>query len=259
MPIPVVCSCSAKLKVGDHLKGKHIKCPKCGALVPVGVANGTPAAPAPAKAPPTTKEVLEHSPLSEAERDTLEGELDKDERLVWAGRPDPRAAFLRGIVYTVALGVVAFILLVIVIIMMSVVGFKDTGGTVVFVLIGLLGLAAAGGAAAAPYAHRWRMGKVFYAFTTKRALVWGCTWAGKTFLNVYGPSDMAQLSLQGGGGDADAVGSVIFGVRVKTTQTRQGTVRTAYGYGFFLVPRAAEVEKLLRETLLNPYLDKLYE
>src|SRR5579871_3506362 len=105
MPIPVICACSAKLKVGDHLEGKHVKCPKCGALIQVGGAEGGPAAaPAPA---PTSEAVLQRSPLSDAEREAVEGELKEDERLVWAGKPDARAAFLRGLIVTVGAGLFA--------------------------------------------------------------------------------------------------------------------------------------------------------
>ncbi len=258
MPIPVVCSCSAKLKVGDHLKGKHIKCPKCGSLIPVGVATGTPAAAAPAP-PPSTKAVLEQSSLSESERDALEGELDKGERLVWADKPDARTAFLRGFIVTAALGSVAFVLILITIIMLVTVGTKDTGGVVVFLILGAIGLAAAGGAAAAPYLNRWRMRKVFYAFTTKRALVWDCSWSGKVTLSTYDPADLAKTYRQTLSRQDDGVGSVVFGVTVRTRQTARGTVQTYTRHGFMLIPRAATVEKLLRATLIDPFLDKLYE
>jgi hypothetical protein len=259
MPIPVVCSCSAKLKVGDHLKGKHIKCPKCGSLIPVGVANGTPAAPAPVKPPPSSKAVLEQSSLSESERDAVEGELDKGERLVWADKPDVRTAFLRGFIVTAALGSVALVMFIVLIVLIVAMGFKDTGGVVVFLILGAIFLAALGGAIAAPYANRWRMSKVFYAFTTKRALAWNCAWSGKIALNVYEPADMAKLYRQNLSRGEDGVGNLIFGVSVQTKKTREGNVQTFTRYGFFMIPRAATVEKMLRETLLDPFLDKLYE
>src|SRR5262245_25877213 len=104
MPIPVICSCTAKLKVGDHLQGQHIKCPKCGSVIPVGSVNGSAPAPAPsppaARAAPATpavspKQVLEESRLVPEERERLEGELKRDERLLWAGKPVERLVFLR--------------------------------------------------------------------------------------------------------------------------------------------------------------------
>jgi hypothetical protein len=257
MPIPVICSCSAKLKVGDHLKGKHIKCPKCGALIPVGGPEGAPpAAPAPA---PTSEAVLQQSPLSDAERDAVEGELEKDERLVWAGKPDARGSFLRGLVVTIGLGVLALFVLGAVIALAVAGGFKGTEGTIVAVVLTLVFLAAVAAAAAAPFLNRWRMGKCFYAFTTKRALAWNCDWAGKVALNVYGPGDLANLKRSVLGGGADGVADLVFGMKAKTRKTAQGTVKTFSRYGFFVVARAAEVEKLLRETLVDPFMDKLYE
>jgi hypothetical protein len=261
MPIPVICACSAKLKVGDHLKGKHIKCPKCGALIPVGASEG--GAPAAAPAPPaaTTEAVLQQSPLSEQERDAVEEELDKDERLVWAGKPDSRAAFLRGFVITGGLGFGAVVVLVILIVVAATVGFSGTGGTIALVFLVLFILALIGGGIAFPYLNRWRMGKTFYAFTTKRALAWNCTWGGQIVRNSYEPADMAKLHRQNltYTSSDDGVGNLIFGAKVRTRQTAQGTVNIISRYGFFLVPRAGEVEKLLRETLVDPFMDKLYE
>jgi hypothetical protein len=44
MPTAVTCSsCKSALKVGDHLAGKRIKCPKCGQAVTVGTGTSTPA------------------------------------------------------------------------------------------------------------------------------------------------------------------------------------------------------------------------
>jgi hypothetical protein len=258
MPIPIICSCSAKLKVADHLRGQHIQCPKCGTVHPVGAANGAPA-PAPALPPKTTEAVLQQSPLSDPERDALESELDRGERLVWAGKPDARTAFLRGWLLTGGLGFAAVVVLVILIVVATTVGLKGSGGVITAVLLGVFFLGLIGLGVAAPYLNRWRMGKTFYAFTTKRALAWDCGWVGKVALNVYEPADMATLSRQNLTRGDDGVGNLIFGVKVQTKKTREGTVRRYRRYGFFLVPRAAEVEKMLREVLVDPFLDKLYE
>jgi hypothetical protein len=229
----------------------------------VGTANGAvPAAPvarAPAKPPPSTKAVFEQSPLSEAERDAVEGELEKSERLVWAGKPDARMAFLRGWLYGAGWLSGGLMILIILIVIACIEGLKGGMGMMVVVILGGMFLGTVGLGIATPYANRWRMGKTFYAFTTKRALAWNCTWGGKIVLNTYDPADMAKLYRQNISGGDDGVGNLIFGVSVQTKKTREGNVQTYRRYGFFLVPRAATVEKLLRETLLDPFLDKLYE
>src|SRR5260370_28987257 len=109
MPIPVVCACSAKLKVADHLLDLDVRCPKGGSVgAAAAPAPGspyyhlyaaTPRGPTPPRpealvelpdAPPASpEEVLAQSPLSDAEKRTLAAELEDDERLVWAGKPDP--------------------------------------------------------------------------------------------------------------------------------------------------------------------------
>src|SRR5829696_855722 len=89
MPIPIICPCSARIKAGDHLQGKHVKCPKCGGSLAVGGANGVhgaaPVIAAKAEAPlPTTVQVLRDSGLEAEERERLEAELDIGEGLLWA-------------------------------------------------------------------------------------------------------------------------------------------------------------------------------
>src|SRR5215470_11666317 len=105
MPVPLICPCSAKLRIADRLKGMYIKCPRCGAFHAVGSANGH--APAPARDEPeerptkelaaaTTDEVLAASALSEPERDALLDVLEEGEQVVWADKPDAAAAFRFG-------------------------------------------------------------------------------------------------------------------------------------------------------------------
>src|SRR5262245_11825219 len=149
MPIPVVCSCSAKLKVGDHLDGKHIKCPKCGSVIPVGsAANGK--APPAAKPKPAPRrsvdDVLQESGLSAAERDRLEGELDQGEQLLWAGKPVARWAFIRG--WGIGAGLIfgALVMVIIWIIMSSQGALRDTFGLIMTLVLlgGSVGCVAAG-------------------------------------------------------------------------------------------------------------------
>jgi hypothetical protein len=263
MPIPVVCACTAKLKVGDHLQGKHIKCPKCGSLIAVGGPNGHPAAPAPAARPKadllSPHEVLEQSTLSPQERERLEGELDSGERLLWAGKPSARVAFIHGWLAAAGLYSGAVMLLVILLVMNGTGALRDTGGLILLLLLvlGIVGLVAAG--SAVPFVKRWYKRLTTYAVTNKRALAWVPDWFGKVKFVSYDPGDMAKLyrvqvsTLEGG------VGNLIFGSFHKDKKTKEGIERTTYIYGFWLVPEAARIEKLMREHLVDPLLDRLYE
>jgi hypothetical protein len=268
MPIPVVCSCSAKLKVGDHLNGKHIKCPKCGSVIPVGGGNGTPTAPSPAPAPaarpkappaPTVEEVLADSGLSAEERERLEGELAAGERLLWAGKPVARWAFIRG--WGIGSGLLfGTVVLVVILILASKDGMLGgTAGTLVFIGLLLAALASAAAGIAWPFLRRWYATLVVYAVTSKRALSWGPNYFGKVSLNEYEPEDMAKLYRTEITPGPDGVGNIIFGVSARRKKTREGIEVSYHRYGFFLLRRAAQVEKLLREALVDPYLDALYE
>ena len=92
MPIPVICSCTAKLRVGDHLRGQQIQCPQCGSIHAISkkgvVSEGKPAdATPPEEEIPDFDDVMEASEFTEAEEDRLDDTLEKGEKLLWAGKP----------------------------------------------------------------------------------------------------------------------------------------------------------------------------
>jgi hypothetical protein len=260
MPIPVVCACSAKLKVGDHLKGKHVKCPKCGAVLPVGGANGSAAAAAaPPAAPPTTAAVLRQSDLSDREQELLESRLERGERVVWAGKPAERVAFLRAWLLTFAWLFAAGVIITILVLMGQDGGFRGAVGLVILIALGAVAAGFLGLAFGWPFWARRRARRTFYAITTQRALGWYCGLVGRVSLMVFEPAAVAgvhRLAITGG---PDGVGHLIFGARVITRRVGDGTYQRIERYGFFNVPRAAEVERVLRETLVDPFLEKVYD
>ncbi len=269
MPIPVICSCSAKLKVGDHLQGQHIKCPKCGSVIPVGTANGSapvPAAPPPAPratppAPPaaSTKQVLEESGLSPEERERLEAELERDERLLWAGKPVERFVFLRA--WGISVGFFFGVVVVVVIMILTANHglAKDFMGVLTMLFLGTVALGFAGAGAGWPFLQRWYARKTTYAVTTKRALIWGRTRFGKATFGAYDPADLAKFYRVDVSKGSDPIGHLIFGTQVTRRKTKDGIVETHHRYGFFLIRRAAEVERMIRDHLVDPLLDKLYD
>jgi hypothetical protein len=262
MPIPVVCSCTAKLKVGDHLKGKHIKCPKCGSLIAVG-GNGSAPAPAAPQARtepslPASEEVLAQSGLSDPERERLTKELESGERLLWAGKPSAGIAFIRAWFMSGGLWFGAVILLIMLILMGNTSGFRGLGAVVlILLLIGIAGLTGAG--FVIPFGTRWYKRRTTYAASTKRALAWVPNWFGKIQFVTYDAADMAKLYRVEIAKSEGGVGNLIFGSFIKKKKTKDGYVETTYIYGFWLVPGVARVEKLLREHLVDPLLDKLHE
>ena len=87
MPIPVICKCAAKLRVGDHLRGQRIQCPKCGQIHPIDQ---------------VAEHVLAESGLSEAD-EIVEKELEKGESLLWAGKPQIRSPIIQAWIGTFSL------------------------------------------------------------------------------------------------------------------------------------------------------------
>jgi hypothetical protein len=265
MPIPVICACSAKLKVGDHLQGKHVKCPKCGSLLPVGTPNGagTPAAGAPPAPdpPPSTQAVLAQSPLSDKERDLLTSQLEAGEQVVWADKPEPRIAFLRGWVVTVTMLFSAGSILTILILAGQHGMFSGFSGTITLIALGLFVAGFTGFGLAWPFVARWRAGRTFYAITTERAMAWYCNLFGRMSLLIFEPVALAGFFRQDITAGPDGVGHLIFGSRRVTRKTRHGRELTnrIIRYGFFNIHRVVAVERLLRDTLVDPFLDRLYE
>jgi hypothetical protein len=123
MPISITCpSCQTRLKVGDNLVSKRIKCPKCQQPVPVAVAKAVPGpATSPAAPPPPARQADDWIDVNEAATPTevavagaakgtrptgdwgqslmdghdvpeeieeeIHDALAKNERLTWFGRP----------------------------------------------------------------------------------------------------------------------------------------------------------------------------
>jgi hypothetical protein len=261
MPIPIQCSCSAKLKVGDHLQGKHIKCPKCGSIIPVSQpASQPPPASPPEPTIPDQDAILKESRLSAEERERLEEELAHSEQLLWAGKPDPKWSFIYGWGISIFLFILGGMLGG-VMLFSGREGFaRDTVGLVINIAL----LTGAGGCLVAgliwPFIRREYARRTVYAVTTARALAWVPNYFGKIFLVVYQPEDMGKLYRRNVTQGEDGVGNLIFGTFVRKKKVGRDAVRLSYhSYGFALVRGAARVEKIIREALVDKYLDQLYE
>jgi hypothetical protein len=252
MPIPLICPCSAKLRVADHLQGQHIKCPRCGAFHAVGEANGQAAVPT-ETAPADTEAVLSRSALAQGERDSLRDLLDEGEQVVWADKPDADAAFRFGWIFAGFFGVVALVLLLVDIGLLTM---GPSGGILIgiAVVLGLVVLGLVGAGVAAPHYQRWRYGKTYYAFTNRRALAWTCDLLGQVKLKTYPPAALGGLRCMAG---ATGLGSLMFGTQ--QIKRKDGQVAGVIFHGFFYIRNASAVEKLMRERLIDPFMDRLYE
>jgi hypothetical protein len=191
----------------------------------------------------------------------LEEALEQGERVVWAGKPDARIAFLRGWVAAMGFVFVAGILLTVVMLLKGPDQPQDAFARYLSVGLGLVGAAFAAVGLLWPFLSRGWARRTVYAITTGRALDWSCDVIGRVSLTPYEPAELAGLYLQPITRGPSGVGNLIFSAYVATRKTREGTEYTnrIIRHGFFLVPHAAAVERLLRETLIDPFLDALHE
>jgi hypothetical protein len=254
MPIPIICPCAAKLKVGDHLVGKYIKCPKCGEVHPVGAVAGG----GPVRAAATTAAALANCPLSDEEKRRAENALDSGERIVWAGKPDLKMAFARGWILSAAILSVAVVFIVIA----CVVGFAMSQAPVLIVVIlGLLGALGTAAGIAAPYYQKWRYAKHFYILTNQRATVWDTNYFGTLAPTHYSPAELSNTHFDESTFYGNGAGDVVFKSKKVVYQDRTGggpAHERIINYGFLaLRTNGNEVTKLVRETLVDQLLDQL--
>jgi hypothetical protein len=95
-----------------------------------------------------------------------------------------------------------------------------------------------------------------YAITSKRALAWEGTWLGSVRFQEYVAADLARFDrIKCMFGKAEEVGSLLFGAEV----SKKNPQKVLRRHGFFFIAHAPAVEKLLRERLVDTYVDQLYQ
>jgi hypothetical protein len=263
--IAVACPCGVTLAAPSTLAGKSVKCPRCAATV---------ALPA-----PTADAVFD--PISCREdgavpadlKDKLLKSLDANEKPVWIGVPLPNLVLLRSSGYAVAggIGILASLIWLFTLLTpakappppktgkpaVAAPASQSTGN--LWMLPASLFVVSACFSAVPLF--RWRTAKrTCYVLTNRRALVHKESLFGST-RESYPPLEVANMRrsnswLSPGGGDLIfRTVYVISTARNQTGPFRQ-SVRTVH-YGLLAIAEVAEVEKLVRETLIDRLVDKL--
>jgi len=116
--------------------------------------------------------------------------------------------------------------------------------------------------ASVPFIRRHSAGRTCYALTNRRALVYkqglfGPTRESYTPLEVAGMRRSDSWLFRGSG---DLVFRTVYVVKSSGVSTGVGqrSVKTTH-YGFLALPQVREVEKLVRETLIDRFVDKLQQ
>jgi hypothetical protein len=267
MLIPAFCGCGAQIEAPADLAGQAVKCPQCSSELPIPAAEKRQQGISPSDYYREDGQV----PLELKER--ILADLGTNERLAWLAQPVGAIVFRRSLGYLIIGGLIGLLSLSWIVVMSfakpavnpkvaaaqkgkapppaPASSLNITIPTVVF-LVGI-------GVALVPV-YRWKMAqRTCYALTNRRAIVHKGGLFGPTREN-YAPSEVAAMRrsdswIYSGGGDL-----IFRTVQVLTTSYSRGrswqSVRT-YHYGFLAIDKVREVEKLVRETLIDRFVDKL--
>ncbi len=223
------------------------------------------------EAPAVARTAPEGADVPEELRERIREELTKGERIVWLGQPDPKLVLLKNL----AVSSIAVLVLLVMTgsgVRRMAAGPRDRNGGALLAGIGLLGCAIA---VTVPFFQRWKATKSCYALTSRRAIVLDRNVIGVPQMTSYNPADLAGMRRREWWFFQEA-GDVIFRTKVTITVTdhyaRGGRGRGFGGpggymgssvrksvthYGFLAVRQPRQVEALIRETLVDPILDKL--
>jgi hypothetical protein len=258
MLIPAFCGCGAQIEAPLDLAGQSVKCPQCASELPIPAAGNRQQGIGPSDI------YREDGQVPLELKDKIIADLGTNERLVWLAQPVGAIVFRRSLGYLIGGAVVALVALVWLSGVFSPKPVAQRGKapppatsrdittpSIVFLVAACVSLVPV---------YRWKMAqRAVYALTNRRALVFkGGLFGPKR--ETYSPSEVAAMRrsdswLYSGGGD------LIFRiVKVLSTSYSQGrtsqSVRT-YHYGFLAIDNVREVEKLVRETLIDRFVDKL--
>jgi hypothetical protein len=276
--VSIVCACGATVLAPAALAGQAVKCPQCAAPISIPANGGAAARPG---------SYREDGPIAaDLKAKTLAG-LDPNEKLVWIGQPVPKLIFVRGSAPLVGGVVVALVALIWLLLVLAPPkadagkqvqapqqpGKKASGAkkeqqpatpaartnekSTVLLPVGLFLIS--GCFAAVPLVRVRTARRTCYALTNRRALVYKEGWFGPT-RDSYPPLEVAGMQprhswIFKGSGDL-----IFRTVKVISTSSSRGrwtqSVKTKH-YGFLAIAQIHDIEKLVRETLIDRFVDKL--
>jgi hypothetical protein len=270
--IPVACACGARLKAPAKAAGRSLTCPKCKATLAVPSLAATPA-PAPAPMPAArlldlpvparerTRQTDELPPELTGWRllpnlaQTIEDELSRGERVIWAGKPSAKIMALRGAIWPL-LGAILAIPAALILPRLVEFNALHTDRERMFLGVALavmcLGMAALFATGSLRLASR-----TTYVLTNRRAMVWTSGLFGFT-KETFGHDELSKMRLRKSWVFGEA-GDLIFR---SIWTTKQVTTRSAgfnqtsetsdiTHYGFMAVRHVAMLQTLVRRAVLE--------
>jgi hypothetical protein len=259
------CACGVTLEAPVVVAGKSVTCPRCAAVVAMPERNDDAG---------SAIVCREDGAVPAELKEKLLAGLDRSEKPVWIGRPLPRLVLLRNGVYLAISGLgilAALIWLAVTLAPARAAAPRPQPGKKAAAPaatanplsnplppIGLLVVSAA--ISAVPLVRWWSATRTAYAITTRRALVYTQGLFGPT-RDSYAPLEVSGVRrsnswLVSGSGDLIFRTVQIISSKRSNTGMWSNSVRTVH-YGLLAIPHLDEVEKLLRQTLIDPFVDRL--
>jgi hypothetical protein len=265
--VSTACACGVTIEAPASLAGQSVRCPNCSAAVSIpGVANGP-------------GSYREHGPVPAELKQKALADLDPKDKVVWVGQPVGALIFLRGITYLILAGIGLLVAAVWTVhefmpakaanaAAQQKVVVPQKGGApaaapakeasrnllppALFAIVGLC-------FGSVPFV-RWHFARrTCYVLTNRRAFVYKQGLMGP-IRESYPPIEVANMRrsdswLQRGCGDL-----IFRSVTVISTTNRGGKVSqtaTTIHYGFLAIPHIEEVAALVRETLIDRFVERL--
>ncbi len=191
-------------------------------------------------------------------------ELTKDEQIVWAAQPSPRVTRLQGLATaggSLFMALIASLMLLGFLVMAKTV---SGGAWMIPCVMGLFVVLGLAGMFLAPRMKHLMARRTWYVVTNRRALVGLPGWFGESAVDSYTPLQLQNMNRRDSW-FAKGAGDLIFRterrLEVSTSYNSRGRGSTSVRekiirYGFLGVEDVTEVEKIVRQILVDPLVDK---
>jgi hypothetical protein len=203
--------------------------------------------------------LIEDLPVSERAKDKALNRLDDDEVVLWVGKPLEKLVLLRALLPATITLIIAVVLGVVAINQKAWMGWAAAGALLV-------------AAVAIPIVKRLLARRTFYVLTQRRATVWEPNLIGKLTVCDYTKETLSRMKRRNAL-FVKGAGDLVFRTLTKITTTHYHTKRRGGGrqhtgsesqvqviyWGFLAIADVAQVEALINENIVEPYLDKIHE
>ena len=247
-----LCMCGATLEAPIALAGKSVRCPGCARTIALPTPEGDGA---------FVGVCREDGDVPVELREKLLAGLDAREKAVWIGQPSPRLVLLRNGVWlgVSGVGIVIGLLWLFTTFLPAAPARGRVARPTSNPLLPLGMLLASACVSAVPAARWWAARRTAYAITNRRAVVYTEGLFGKS-REAYSPIEVSAMERRNSWLVPNSGDLVFRTVHVITRSSRpsmwNNNIRTVR-YGLLAIGELNDVEKIVRETLIDPFVDRL--